>query len=71
VRDHGIVPVDERLAVLEDHRRVIDAIDDGDARLARDLAAAHLVDAQHYPGSSGVVDPSMVRNWAQSPSSTS
>jgi hypothetical protein len=50
---------------------VIDAIDDGDARLARDMAAAHLVDAQHYPGSSGVVDPSMVRNWAQSPSSTS
>jgi DNA-binding FadR family transcriptional regulator len=71
VRDHSIVPVDERLAVLEDHRRVIDAIDDGDARRAHDLAAAHLVDAQHYPGSSGVVDPSMVRNWAQSPSSTS
>ncbi len=56
VTDHSIVPVDERLSVLEDHRQVIDAIDDGDARRAHDLAAAHLVDAQHYPGSSGVVD---------------
>lgn len=64
VTDHGTVPVDERLAVLADHLKVIDAIDVGDARLAHDLAAAHLVDAQHYPGSSGVVDPSMVRNWA-------
>lgn len=69
VRDHGIVPVAERLVVLEDHLRVIDAIDEGDARRARDLAAAHLADAQHYPGSSGVVDPSMVRNWAHSSSS--
>ena len=25
------------------------------------LAATHLVNAQHYPGSSGVVDPAMVR----------
>ena len=65
VADGSIVPIDERLAVLEDHRQVIDAIDDGDARRAYDLAAAHLVDAQHYPGSSGVVDPSMLRNWAQ------
>jgi GntR family transcriptional regulator, transcriptional repressor for pyruvate dehydrogenase complex len=64
VMDHGIVPIEERLAVLEDHLAVIDAIDAGDARRAHDLAAAHLVNAQHYPGSSGVVDPSMVRNWA-------
>lgn len=64
VTDHSIVPVDERLAVLEDHRKVIDAIEAGDGRLAHDLAAAHLVDAQHYPGSSGVVDPSMVQAWA-------
>jgi GntR family transcriptional regulator, transcriptional repressor for pyruvate dehydrogenase complex len=64
VTDDSIVPIDERLAVLEDHRLVIDAIDVGDARRAHDLAAAHLVNAQHYPGSSGVVDPSMVRNWA-------
>jgi DNA-binding GntR family transcriptional regulator len=64
VTDDGIVPIDERLAVLEDHRLVIDAIELGDARRAHDLAAAHLVNAQHYPGSSGVVDPSMVRNWA-------
>lgn len=64
VTDHSVVPVDERLVVLEDHRRVIDAIDLGDARRAHDLAAAHLVDAQLYPGSSGVVDPSMVQTWA-------
>jgi GntR family transcriptional regulator, transcriptional repressor for pyruvate dehydrogenase complex len=64
VTDHSIVPIDERLAVLEDHRQVIDAIEAGDSRRAHDLAAAHLVNAQHYPGSSGVVDPSMVRNWA-------
>jgi DNA-binding FadR family transcriptional regulator len=70
VTDGSIVPVDERLAVLEDHRQVIDAIDDGDARRAHDLAAAHLVNAQHYPGSSGVVDPSMLRNWARSPAGT-
>jgi GntR family transcriptional regulator, transcriptional repressor for pyruvate dehydrogenase complex len=68
VTDGSIVPVDERLAVLEDHRRLIDAIDDGNARLVYDLAAAHLVAAQHYPGSSGVVDASTLRNWAQSPS---
>ena len=67
VTDGSIVPIDERRAVLEDHRQVIDAIDDGDARRAYDLAAAHLVDAQHYPGSSGVVDPSTLRNWAQTP----
>ena len=70
VSDGSIVPIEERLAVLEDHRQVIDAIDDGDARRAHDLAAAHLVNAQHYPGSSGVVDPSMLRNWAQSPAGT-
>ncbi len=67
VTDGSIVPVDERLAVLQDHRQLIDAIDEGDARRAYDLAAAHLADAQHYPGSSGVVDASMLRNWAQSP----
>ena len=70
VTDGSIVPIDERLAVLEDHRQVIDAIGDGDARRAHDLAAAHLVDAQHYPGSAGVVDPSMLRDWAQTPSET-
>ena len=64
VTDHSIVPIEERLAVLEDHRQVIDAIEAGDTRRAHDLAAAHLVNAQHYPGSSGVVDASMVRNWA-------
>lgn len=64
VIDPSIVPIEERLAVLEDHRQVIDAIEVGDARRAHDLAAAHLVNAQHYPGSSGVVDASMVRNWA-------
>jgi GntR family transcriptional repressor for pyruvate dehydrogenase complex len=64
VTDHSVVPIEERLSVLEDHQRVIDAIEVGDARRAHDLAAAHLVDAQHYPGSSGVVDASMVRNWA-------
>ncbi len=68
--DGSIVPIDERLAVLEDHRQVIDAIDDGDARRAYDLAAAHLINAQHYPGSSGVVDPSMLRNWASTPPET-
>jgi DNA-binding FadR family transcriptional regulator len=67
VTDGSIVPVDERLAVLEDHRQVIDAIDAGDARRAHELAAVHLVNSQHYPGSSGVVDPSMVHNWAQTP----
>jgi GntR family transcriptional regulator, transcriptional repressor for pyruvate dehydrogenase complex len=60
---HSIVPVDERLAVLEEHRQVIDAIEAGDARLAHDLAAAHLINAQHYPGSAGTVDPGMVRHW--------
>ena len=64
VADDSIVPIAERRTVLEDHRRIIDAIEAGDPRLAHDLAAAHLVDAQHYPGSSGVVDPTMVRNWA-------
>lgn len=63
VRDHSVVPVEERLAVLEEHRQVIDAIEAGDARLAHDLAAAHLVTAQHYPGSGGTVDPTMVRHW--------
>lgn len=67
VADGNVVPIDERLAVLEDHRQVIDAIDAGDARRASDLCAAHLVNAQRYPGSSGVVDPSMLRNWAQTP----
>ena len=70
VTDHSIIPVDERVAVLDDHRQVIDAIDVGDARRAHDLAAAHLVNAQHYPGSSGVVDPSMMRNWTQTSSGT-
>lgn len=65
VTDGSVVPVEERLAVLEDHRRLIDAIAAGDARAAHDLAAAHLVDAQHYPGSDGVVDPAMLRNWTQ------
>ncbi len=64
VGDHGVVPLEERLAVLEEHRQVIDAIEAGDARRARDLAAAHLITAQHYPGSAGVVDPAMVRNRA-------
>ncbi|MEZ0355353.1 FadR/GntR family transcriptional regulator [Mycobacterium sp. SA01] len=63
VSDEGIVPVDERLAVLEEHRQVIDAIEAGDARRAHDLAAAHLITAQHYPGSAGMVDPAMVRHW--------
>ncbi|SBS77078.1 GntR domain protein [uncultured Mycobacterium sp.] len=63
VSDHSIVPVDERLAVLEEHRQVIDAIEAGDSRRAHDLAAAHLVKAQHYPGSAGMVDPTMVRHW--------
>jgi GntR family transcriptional regulator, transcriptional repressor for pyruvate dehydrogenase complex len=67
VADGSIVPIDERLAVLQDHLQVIEAIADGDARRAYDLAAAHLVDAQHYPGSSGIVDPSMLRNWAHTP----
>ncbi|MUM19221.1 FadR family transcriptional regulator [Mycobacterium sp. CBMA271] len=66
VTDHGAVPVEERRAVLEDHRQVIDAIDVGDAQRARDLAAAHLVNAQRYPGWSGVVDPAMVRTWTKS-----
>jgi GntR family transcriptional repressor for pyruvate dehydrogenase complex len=70
VADGSIVPIDERLAVPEDHRQVIDAIDAGDARRASDLAAAHLLDAQHYPGSSGVVDPSMLRGWATAPQET-
>ncbi len=47
--DDGIVPIDERLAVLEEHRQVIDAIESGDAHRAHDLAAAHLITAQHYP----------------------
>ncbi len=67
VTDERIVPVSERLTVLEDHRRIIDAISEGDARRASDLAAAHLADAQHYPGSSGVVDPAILRNWSQPP----
>lgn len=62
VSDQSVVPVDERLAVLEEHRRVIDAIEAGDARRAHDLAAAHLVNSQHYPGSAGLIDPAMVRN---------
>lgn len=66
VTDHSTVPVEERRAVLEDHRQVIDAIDMGDAQRARDLAAAHLVNAQQYPGVAGVVDPTMVRTWARS-----
>ncbi len=66
VTDHSTVPVEERRAVLEDHRQVIDAIDMGDAQRARDLAAAHLVNAQQYPGVDGIVDPTMVRTWAQS-----
>jgi DNA-binding FadR family transcriptional regulator len=61
VTDHSTVPVSERRAVLEDHRQVIDAIDVGDTQRARDLAAAHLVHAQRYPGWSGVVDPAMIR----------
>jgi GntR family transcriptional repressor for pyruvate dehydrogenase complex len=65
VPDGSVVPIDERLAVLEDHRELIDAIDDGDPRRAHDLAAAHLVNAQHYPGSAGIVDPSTLRNWAE------
>lgn len=63
VTDDGIVPIDERLAVLEEHRQVIDAIESGDAHRAHDLAAAHLITAQHYPGSAGMVDPAMVRHW--------
>jgi GntR family transcriptional regulator, transcriptional repressor for pyruvate dehydrogenase complex len=66
VTDHGRIPVIERRAVLEDHRQVIDAIDVGDHQRAHDLAATHLVNAQHYPGSSGVVDPTMVRTRTQS-----
>lgn len=63
VADGSVVPLDERRAVLEDHREVIDAIEAGDARRAHDLSAVHLVNAQHYPGSAGVVDPTMVQAW--------
>ncbi len=65
VTDHSTVPVGERRAVPEGHRQVIGAIDMGDAQRARDLAAAHLINAQRYPGVDGVVDPTMVRAWAQ------
>lgn len=61
VTDHSTVPVSERRAVLEDHRQVIDAIDVGDAQRARELAAAHLLHVQHYPGRSAIVDPAMIR----------
>lgn len=61
VTDHGGIPIEERLAVLEEHKAIIDAIADGDAQLARDLTAAHLAEAQRYPGESGTVDPVAVR----------
>ncbi|GCA99051.1 FadR/GntR family transcriptional regulator [Mycolicibacterium sp. NCC-Tsukiji] len=64
--DHASIPVDERRAALEDHRTLIDAIEAGDAARARELAATHLLDAQHYPGSAGVVDPAMVRTRTRS-----
>ncbi len=61
VSDHTSIPIAERRAVLEDHRQVIEAIDSGDTQRAHDLAAAHLANAQHYPGTSGAVDPTLVR----------
>ena len=64
--DHARIPVEERRTVLEDHRALIDAIEAGDAQRVRELAAAHLADAQHYPGSAGVVDPAMVRTHTRS-----
>jgi len=59
--DHTSIPVEERRTVLEDHSALIDAIEAGNAQRARELAAEHLLDAQHYPGSAGAVDPAMVR----------
>ncbi|MUL48641.1 FadR family transcriptional regulator [Mycobacterium sp. CBMA293] len=64
--DHASIPVDERRAALEEHRTLIDAIEAGDAERARELAARHLLDAQHYPGAAGVVDPSTVRTRTRS-----
>ncbi len=61
VSDHGSIPIAERRTVLEDHRQLIEAIDSGDAQRAHDLAATHLANAQHYPGTEGVVDPALVR----------
>lgn len=56
------IPVEERLAVLEQHAEILRAIEAGDADGARDAAARHLTTSQDYPGRGGVVDPVAVRN---------
>jgi len=62
VSDHGQIPLEERTRVLRDHERLIDAIEAGDAALARRLAAEHLEESQQYPGDVGLVDPDLFRD---------
>ena len=62
VGDYPSVPVDQRLRALEDHARLIDIIEDGDAPEARRFSARHLHTSQTYPTSEGPsIDPDAVR----------
>jgi DNA-binding FadR family transcriptional regulator len=58
------IPREERLAALDAHRELIEAIQDGDSAAARQLSASHLDTSQNYPGrgeEAGPVDPETVR----------
>lgn len=64
------IPIKERLAVLDEHQRVIDLIAAGNADRAREAAALHLLTAQTYPESRNgqlTIDPTMVRDRGSGP----
>ena len=57
------VRLDERRGALKSHQELIDAISDGDASKAREIAAAHLQAVQRYPNTSGLsVVPALIRD---------
>ncbi len=63
IRDPAAVPVEERRAAFDMHERIIELISDGESEKVRDLAAAHLEQAQNYPipDGKGLIDPMRVR----------
>lgn len=71
IAESAPVEMSARVAAGETHRRLIDLIDDGDADGVRQLAAAHLAQAQRNPQparGSIPIDPSLVRHAPDVPS---
>lgn len=63
--DAAMIPRDERLQALDEHRALIDLIERGDSEGARRHAATHLLTSQTYPKDNGDahrIDPEAVRD---------